>query len=61
MFHAMRANLAKKFTDAAQTFEHVSLKTSFRSVPAVLDAIDRVFTAEAHQRGLVSADVVDGA
>ncbi len=57
MFHAMRANLAKKFTDAAQTFEHVSLKTSFRSVPAVLDAIDRVFTAEAHQRGLVSADV----
>jgi ATP-dependent helicase/nuclease subunit A len=57
MFHAMREGFAKKFRDAEQTFEHVSLKTSFRSVPAVLEAVDRVFTSEAHQRGLVSADV----
>jgi ATP-dependent helicase/nuclease subunit A len=56
MFHAMRRSLAKKFIDAEQTFEHVSLKTSFRSVPAVLEAVDRVFDDKAHQRGLVSAD-----
>jgi ATP-dependent helicase/nuclease subunit A len=57
MFHEMRTSFAKKFTDAEQTFEHVSLKTSFRSVPAVLDAVDRVFADTEHQRGLVSADV----
>ncbi|MEJ0051334.1 MAG: double-strand break repair helicase AddA [Methylovirgula sp.] len=57
MFHAMRESFAKKFQDAEQTFENVQLKTSFRSVPAVIDAVDRVFAAEAHQRGLVSADV----
>jgi ATP-dependent helicase/nuclease subunit A len=57
MFHAMREGFAKKFKDAEQTFEHVSLKTSFRSVPAVLDAVDGVFAEMTNQRGLVSADV----
>ncbi len=32
------------------------LKTSFRSVPAVLGTVDQVFLAPAHQRGLVSDD-----
>lgn len=56
MFHAMRARFAKKFAEAQKSFAHVQLKTSFRSVPAVLDAVDRVFDFQAHQRGLVSDD-----
>ncbi len=57
MFHAMRARFANKFSEAEKSFEHVPLKASFRSVPAVLDAVDRVFNALAHQRGLASADI----
>ena len=56
MFHAMRARFARKFTGAQKSFEHVPLKASFRSVPAVLEAVDRVFDFTAHQRGLVSDD-----
>ena len=40
-----------------RAFEHVPLKTSFRSAPGVLGAVDEVFLAPAHQRGLVSDDL----
>ncbi|MEW6438978.1 MAG: double-strand break repair helicase AddA [Pseudomonadota bacterium] len=56
MFHAMRGRFARKFIGAQKSFEHVPLKASFRSVPAVLEAVDRVFDFTAHQRGLVSDD-----
>ena len=56
MFHAMRARFARKFTAAQKSFAHVPLKASFRSVPAVIEAVDRVFDFAAHQRGLVSDD-----
>ncbi|QAY97288.1 double-strand break repair helicase AddA [Methylovirgula ligni] len=56
MFHEMHRRFALKFSQAGQTFESVPLKTSFRSVPAVLGTVDQVFSAPAHQRGLVSDD-----
>ena len=56
MFHEMHRRFAVKFAQAGQTFESVPLKTSFRSVPAVLGTVDQVFSTPAHQRGLVSAD-----
>ncbi|MGP8231168.1 MAG: double-strand break repair helicase AddA [Methylovirgula sp.] len=57
MFHEMRHRFAQKFSQAGQTFDHVPLKTSFRSVPAVLGTVDQVFLTPAHQRGLVSDDL----
>jgi ATP-dependent helicase/nuclease subunit A len=56
MFHEMRQRFARKFAQAGRSFEHVLLKTSFRSVPAVLGMVDQVFDLPAHQRGLVFAD-----
>lgn len=56
MFHEMRGRFAQRFgADAA--FEHVELKDSFRSVPAVLTMVDAVFARPEHQKGLVSDDI----
>ena len=55
MFHDMRERLGQKLTAAGQPFEHVKLKTSFRSAPGVLAAVDGLFEPAAHQRGLVHA------
>jgi len=52
MFHEMRRRFEK-----TQDFEHVMLKASFRSVPIVLEMVDRVFSRTEHQRGLVGDDV----
>ncbi len=57
-FHAMRQSFARRFLAGDKTFEHVRLKTSFRSVPGVLAAVDRVFEVAAHQGGLVPTDDV---
>jgi ATP-dependent helicase/nuclease subunit A len=56
MFHQMRGRFARLF-GADQTFEHVELKESFRSVPAVLKTVDDVFASAEHQRGLISDDI----
>ncbi len=56
MFHEMRGRFALRF-GAGDAFEHVELKTSFRSVPAVLTMVDDVFGRPEHQRGLVSDDI----
>jgi ATP-dependent helicase/nuclease subunit A len=53
MFHEMR----RSFSASSGGFEHVSLKHSFRSVPAVLVTIDRIFAAPEHQKGLVTDDI----
>jgi ATP-dependent helicase/nuclease subunit A len=55
-FHDMRRRFAKRFEAGAKPFDHVRLQTSFRSVPAVLSAVDRVFEIKAHQGGLVPQD-----
>ncbi len=54
MFHAMRGIFARSFRNGG--FEHVMLKSSFRSVPAVLGMVDRVFAVAEHQKGLVTDD-----
>jgi ATP-dependent helicase/nuclease subunit A len=54
MFHEMRRSFS---ASSGGGFEHVSLKHSFRSVPAVLVTIDRIFAAPEHQKGLVTDDI----
>ncbi|HEY5226093.1 MAG TPA: UvrD-helicase domain-containing protein, partial [Methylovirgula sp.] len=55
MFHEMLNRFKRRFGN--ETFQHIELKTSFRSVPAVLAMVDAVFGCPEHQKGLVSADV----
>ena len=55
-FHDMRRRFTLRFEAGAKPFGHVRLQTSFRSVPAVLSAVDRVFEIKAHQGGLVPRD-----
>lgn len=56
MFHEMRGRFAQRF-GAGSAFEHVELKDSFRSVPAVLTMVDEVFARPEHQKGLVADDI----
>ncbi len=53
MFDTMRSAFERRFTAGRKPFERVSLKTSFRSVPGILAAVDTVFALDAHQDGLV--------
>lgn len=58
MFDAMRSAFERRFRSGRKPFERVSLKTSFRSVPGILAAVDKVFESAPHQDGLVApADV----
>jgi ATP-dependent helicase/nuclease subunit A len=54
MFAEMRRHFEQRFAAGAMPFEPVALTLSFRSVPGVLEAVDRVFALPAHQKGLVS-------
>ena len=53
MFDTMRSTFERRFVAGRRPFERVSLKTSFRSVPGILAAVDTVFSLDAHQDGLV--------
>jgi ATP-dependent helicase/nuclease subunit A len=53
MFDTMRSQFERRFKAGQKPFERVSLKTSFRSVPGILAAVDAVFSLDAHQDGLV--------
>jgi ATP-dependent helicase/nuclease subunit A len=53
-FADMRRFFAKAFADAAREFLPVELKHSFRSVPAVLDVVDRVFAQAGAHAGLTA-------
>jgi ATP-dependent helicase/nuclease subunit A len=55
MFDRMRSDFERRFKSGGKPFERVSLKTSFRSVPGILAAVDTVFTTEFHQDGLMQA------
>jgi len=58
MFGEMRRKFEMKFKNGAESFAHVRLTQSFRSVPGVLSAIDKVFERDGHQGGLVAANDV---
>ncbi len=53
MFHEMRRMLEKKFKAGNEPFAHVELNMSFRSVPAVLNAVDTIFDRPEHKKGVV--------
>ena len=53
MFDAMRSRFERRFKAGAKPFERVSLATSFRSVPGILGAVDKVFEESRRQDGLV--------
>ena len=53
MFDAMRSTFERRFREGQKPFERVSLKTSFRSTPGILRAVDALFEMEGHQDGLV--------
>src|SRR6185437_5711386 len=55
MFHEMLKRFERRF--GSDAFQHIELKTSFRSVPAVLKMVDAVFGCAEHQKGLVSSDI----
>jgi ATP-dependent helicase/nuclease subunit A len=57
MFATMRRRFEERFIASAVPFAEVSLPQSFRSVSGVLAAVDRVFAAPEHQKGLVANDI----
>jgi ATP-dependent helicase/nuclease subunit A len=56
MFAATRRELERRHREAKLEFAPVPLFVSFRSAPRVLEAVDRVFAAEAAWRGLTGDD-----
>ncbi len=56
MFHEMRKTLQKKFAAGEEAFAYVKLNMSFRSVPAILNAVDKIFEKEEHKKGVVVGD-----
>ncbi len=56
MFDGMRRRFDTFFRNGQQNFDHVRLTDSFRSVPGILDTVDRIFSHENHFQGLVAAN-----
>ena len=52
-FNTQRRQLGQRITEAEQRFEAISLNTSFRSAPDIMQAVDAVFALPEHARGLV--------
>jgi ATP-dependent helicase/nuclease subunit A len=52
-FSEERRRLGRRLAQAGQRFEPISLNTSFRSAPDIMQAVDAVFAPQAHWRGLV--------
>ena len=52
-FNTQRRQLGQRITEAEQRFEPISLNTSFRSAPDIMQAVDAVFALPEHARGLV--------
>ncbi len=53
MFHEMSRKLRSKFAAGNEAFAHVRLNMSFRSVPAILAAVDKIFEPLAHRKGVI--------
>ncbi len=56
LFYEEKRRAAKASADIKARFEDVSLNLSFRSSPAVLNAVDRVFTQTEAAKGVTSAE-----
>lgn len=56
-FLSLRDAIEERFAQARKAFEKVPMRTSFRSAPAILKAVDAVFASEEARRG-VSAEPV---
>lgn len=54
MFEGMRRQFNSKFSSAETKFEYVRLTHSFRSVPCILKAVDKVFESAVNQKGVVT-------
>ena len=52
-FGEERRALGRRIADAQMAFEAISLNTSFRSTPDIMQAVDAVFALPEHARGLV--------
>ncbi|KPF73240.1 hypothetical protein IP69_00250 [Bosea sp. AAP35] len=52
-FNQQRRELGQRIAEAKQRFEPISLNTSFRSAPDIMQAVDAVFAVSEHARGLV--------
>ncbi|PTM39947.1 double-strand break repair helicase AddA [Bosea sp. 124] len=52
-FNEQRRQLGRRITEAEQRFASISLNTSFRSAPDIMQAVDAVFALPEHARGLV--------
>lgn len=52
-FNEQKHQLGQRITEAEQRFEPISLNTSFRSAPDIMQAVDVVFARPEHARGLV--------
>jgi ATP-dependent helicase/nuclease subunit A len=58
MFDVMRQKFEGRFKAGAKSFTRVPLTLSFRSVPGVLSAVDKVFEHGDHKSGLVAKNDV---
>jgi ATP-dependent helicase/nuclease subunit A len=56
MFDTMRREFERRHFHAKRPFSRVDLNLSFRSAPAVLDSVDRVFAVEAAWRGVSAGE-----
>ncbi|HEY5794036.1 MAG TPA: double-strand break repair helicase AddA [Bosea sp. (in: a-proteobacteria)] len=52
-FNEQKRQLGQRIAQADQRFEPISLNTSFRSAPDIMQAVDAVFALPEHARGLV--------
>lgn len=52
-FNEQKRQLGQRIAEADQRFEPISLNTSFRSAPDIMQAVDAVFARPEHARGLV--------
>ena len=51
-FHALRDQFSRRFTGAAKSFKKIPLRTSFRSAPAILHAVDTIFASDLARQGV---------
>ena len=56
-FHRMRGDLQGKANAAGQSWSNVAMQTSFRSAPAILQAIDIVFASDSMRKGVSESPV----
>ena len=56
VFEAMRLYFGQRMSEADRIFKAVDMNISFRSVPAILNFVDRMFESEMDKKGVVAAE-----